>query len=74
MIIEEWGVKDHCVGCGFPCRKSDCVHYDAGMEIECDVCGKTWTVEAGSCLRDRDTHLCDACAKTGADAARTSRN
>ena len=64
MILDEWGVKDHCVECGFPCRKSACVHYDAGVEIQCDACGKTWTVEAGSYLRDHDTHLCDACMKT----------
>ena len=71
MILEEWEVKDRCVGCGFPCRKSACVHYDAGMEIECDACGKTWAVEAGSCLRDLDTHLCDACMKAAVDETTT---
>jgi hypothetical protein len=81
MIIEAWKIKDHCVGCGFPCRKDDCVHYGAGLELQCDACGETWTVDAGSYLRDHDTHLCDACAKAGSDAspcfaddARTSRN
>ena len=61
MILEEWGVKAHCVECGFPCRKSACVHYDAGLELQCDACGETWTAGAGSHLRDHDTHLCDAC-------------
>ena len=64
MILDEWGVKDHCVECGFPCRKSACVHHDAGVEIGCDACGKTWTVEAGSPLRTETVHLCDACMKT----------
>ena len=64
MILEEWRVKDRCAGCGFPCRKSACVNYDAGLDLQCDACGKTWTVEAGSYLRDHNTHLCDACMKT----------
>lgn len=64
MIIDEWGVKDHCVGCSFPCRKNACVHYDAGLELQCDACRETWTAGAGSYLRDHDTHLCDACMNT----------
>jgi len=41
MIREEWGVKDHCAGCGFPCRKSACVNYEAGLDLQCDACMKT---------------------------------
>ena len=67
MILEEWGVKDHCVECGFPCRKNACVHYDAGLELQCDACGETWTVGAGSHLRGHDAHLCDACMNTDVD-------
>lgn len=72
MILDGWGVKDHCAECGFPCRKSACVHYDAGVEIECNACGKTWAVEAGSYLCDHDTHLCDVCMKTAVGGTLTA--
>ena len=60
-----------CTPCPARCRKSACVHYDAGLELQCDACGETWTAGAGSHLRDHDTHLCDACMKAAVDETTT---
>ena len=62
MIVESWGVKDHCVLCGLPCRRTLCPHYAAGYTLECDVCCETWDVKADAPELDDDDHVCDACA------------
>jgi len=60
MITDTWKVKDHCAGCGFPCRKEGCPHYAAGVEYTCDACEKTW-VESPSDKLGADVHLCGKC-------------
>lgn len=60
MIADRWAVKAHCAECGFPCRTTACVHYDAGVEYVCDACGADW-VELPSDRPDQPIDLCRNC-------------